>query len=227
VKLIRQSLVWVLLLACCSFALAQELKTEEDFRQLLVEAWGPETPETLEAFLKVREGIQESYLKHEVPIQQWALREASTMPTIGPSIFAVLNIAREVRDLCEEHGLSYRDYQRLTYLVYGRWLRAVREEKPREALLVRVLQELEIGLARRIDNNPPEDERELQKLHTRLASVRHQIEFVQPFAFKDKQAVLEHIDPVTKTWLEQERERIEGLDFRFFDTAPPPRDREE
>ncbi len=215
---------FALALVAPAFATADP-KTEEDFRALIRAAWGPEKPEVLEHFLEIREGLLPTYTKYEMPIQQWALREAGTAPTIGPSLLAIFSLAKKVRDLGAERNMGYGDYQRLTYLVYGRWLRAVREGEPREFFLIRALRELEQGITRHLANNPPEEPEELEELETRLASVRHQIEFLRPFAFRNKQAVLDHIDPETRAWLEAHRERIEKLDFHFFDTAPPPRDR--
>ncbi len=230
----RFVLVRLLLLAACGVLLGfspPSLATEnpevsQDYRVILDEAWGPETPDTLEKFLEVREGLLPIYEQHEMPIQQWALREAATAPTLGPSLFAVFNMAKKVRSLSSERGLSYGDFLRLTYLVYGRWLRATKDEPQQEVFLLRALRELEVGLDRHITNNPPEDEAELAKLVVRLASVRHQIDFLRPFAFTDKARVLARIDAKTRAWLEANRARIEKVDFRFFDTAPPPRDKD-
>ena len=195
----------------------------EHFFWSLERAWGPESPEILEKYLEVREELKPIYEEYEDGIQQWALRELGTRPTFGPSLLGMLRMRRERDRLLEEKGLSLPDWERLTILVYGRWLRAVRPDPPPEKRLVRVLGELEVGLSRRLANDPPEDPRERKKLEERLAAVRHQRRCLVPFGEMDKEATLAAIDPATRAWLEDHRDRIEAVDFRLLDTAPPPR----
>ncbi len=197
--------------------------------ELLATAWGPESPENLEHFLEVREGISHFVFdrRYQIGIQQWALREAGTMPSFGPALFGVLSMRRETDKLLEERGLTMRDFLRMTILVYGRWLRATREGPPPEVDVIRALQELQVGIERHLANNPPEKDGDRERLVQRLAAVKHQLRFLRPYNMDDdfKKRVLERIDPATRKWLEEHRERIEKVDFRYFDTAPPARDR--
>ncbi len=213
----------VLLAGCGSGPGPEPEDPTEHFFWSLDRAWGPESPETLEKYLEVREALAPIYRQYEEGIQQWALRELGTRPTFGPSLLGMLRMRRERDRLLQEKGLSLPDWERLTILVYGRWLRAVRPDPPPEKRLVRVLGELEVGLARHLRNNPPEDPRERARLRERLAAVRHQRRCLAPFGEMDKAAVLARIDPATRKWLEDHRERIEAVDFRLLDTAPPPR----
>ncbi|MDQ7006940.1 MAG: hypothetical protein Q9Q40_06885 [Acidobacteriota bacterium] len=196
---------------------------------LLAQAWGPETPERLEHFLEVRESISHLVFdrRYQIGIQQWALREAGTMPSFGPALFGVLSMRRETDQRLAERGLTMSDFLRMTILVYGRWLRAVREGPPPEVDVIRALQELEVGLERHLANNPPEKAGDLERLEQRLLAVRHQLRFLRPYNMDEafKKRVLERIDPATRRWLEEHRERIEAVDFRYFDTAPPAREK--
>lgn len=199
------------------------------YRVLLRTAWGPETPENLEKFLEIRQALSKLVFdsRYQNGIQQWALREAGTMPSFGPALFGVISMRRETDGMLKERDLQMSDFQRMTMLVYGRWLRAVRDEPPAENKLLRALLELEVGLERHLERNPPEEAKERAKLEDRLAAVKHQLEYLRPFVMDEemKKQVLARIDAGTREWLEAHREQIESLDFRFFDTAPPPRPR--
>jgi hypothetical protein len=199
----------------------------EKYRALLDEAWGPEPPHQLESYLEIREELLPIFKKYADGIVQWSLREAGTRPMFAPALLGVYRIRARIDEMVEERSLDFEDYRRMTILVYGRWLRAARESAPPERAVARALQELEVGLARRLDNNPPEDERERHQVADRLEAVRHHLRFIRHFAFseEDKQKVLERIDPETREWLEAHRERIESYDFGVFDTAPPSRER--
>jgi hypothetical protein len=194
-------------------------------RAILERAWGPEPAERLETFLELRRTIQPRIEKHNDAIQQLALRHAATRPVVGKGVFGVGLVRADLERALREVGLEYSDYMRLTALVYGRWLRAVRDQPPPEKRVIRALQEMEIGIERRLANNPPEDPKKAHALQERLRSVRHQIEFLEPYGAMDPETVLERIHPDTRAWLEEHRQEIEELDFVFFDTAPPPRTR--
>jgi hypothetical protein len=194
---------------------------------LLHRAWGPESPETLEHYLATREQIVDRYRKFEHGLRQLALREASTQPLFGPALLGAGMLRKDLENALEERGLTFADYQRLTMLVYGRWLRAVRDQPLPERRVVRVLQELEAALERRLERNPPEAPEERAQLENRLASVRHQKRFVSEYIRYEPVEVLERIDPATRSWLEEHRARIEDLDFGLFDTMAPPRSRPE
>ncbi len=208
-------------------AWADEESQVEHVRGLLEEAWGPEEPETLERYLEVRQALKPIFddKKKRRALEQWALREVSTQGGLVHSIFTTLQARNELEAALSAQSLDFPTYQRLTILVYGRWLRAVREEPAPEIRICVMLQELEIGLARQLANNPPEEGRELNDLTERLAAVRHQLAFTKPFALRDKAQVLEAIDADTRVWLEQHREAIEECDFGVFDTAAPARER--
>jgi len=186
-------------------------------------AWGPEKPEDLEAYLAVREAMEPIFAKRRRGVTQWALREAGTEPLLLEGILGVAEMRKQREEALEEHALVSEDYLRLTALVYGRWLRAVREADPPEKRLVRILREMKIGLARQLKNNPPDDEKELAEVERRLASVTHQVEWIAVFGDPEKEDTLSRIDAETRKWLEEHRERIEEFDFGLFDTAPPPR----
>lgn len=192
-------------------------------RDLLREAWGPESPETLQTYLDIRRAVESRFREHEDAITQLALRNAATRPVIGKAILGAGLLRGDIERELKEVGWTYSDFVRLNALVYGRWLRAVREGDPPEKRVVRVLSELQLGLRRQLDNNPPDNSRDLQSLRDELSSVEHQIEFLVPFAEMDKAVVLETIDEPTKAWLSEHREEIEELDFGYFDTVPPPR----
>jgi hypothetical protein len=193
------------------------------YRRLLGEAWGPEPPERLDTYLGIREKLKPVFMQFGEGIIQWALREASTRPVVLQAQFGVVQLRRALDDELTRTGLTDDDFLRLTILVYGRWLRAVRADDPAEKSTLRALQELEVGLSRRLANNPPDDRDERRKLEDRLASVRFQARYIAPFGLLDKEATLGRIDPGTKAWLEAHRARIEETDFGAFDTAAPPR----
>lgn len=198
----------------------------ERHRQLFEQAWGPEDPERLTAYLEAKAQIEPRFRQYEDALRQYSLREVSTQPLFGPAMLGANLLRRDLDTALEAHGLSFADYQRLTILIYGRWLRSVREEDPPEVRIVRVLQELELGLTRRLENNPPEGQ-DRAKLEARLASVSHQRLFLSPYATQDKEAVLARIDAGTRGWLEANRAKIEALDFDTFDTMAPPRTKPE
>jgi hypothetical protein len=202
------------------------IPASEKYQKLLGAAWGPEPESRLEAYLEIREELKPIFERYAEGIVQWSLREAGTRPMFAPALMGVFRIRRTIDEQVEQRSLDFEDYQRLTVLVYGRWLRAVRESTPPERAVARALQELEVGLTRQLQNNPPEDPREREQISDRLEAVRHHLRFVRHFAFSetDKQKVLDRIDPGTREWLEANRERIESLDFGVFDTAPPPRE---
>ncbi len=197
------------------------------YRRLLEQAWGPETPERLETYLGIRERLKPLFEQYGDGIMQWALREASTRPVMVQAQFGVLQLRHALNAELERTGLHDDDYLRLTLLVYGRWLRSVRDEDPPEKNTLRALQEMEVGLSRRLANNPPEGAAERKKLQGRLASVSFQARYIAPFALLDKAATLARIDAATRGWLEAHRARIEALDFGPLDTAAPPRTRPE
>lgn len=203
-----------------------ELSPREEYFQLLDRAWGPEPPEKLEAFLVVREELRPIFERYHDGIIQWSLREAGTRPMFSAALFGVFKFRRELDQLLQEKVIDFDDYRRLSILVYGRWLRAVRDEVPPERHVARALQELDVGIERHLAHNPPATERERQALEERLAAVRHHLACVKHFAFSeaDKREVIERIDPQTSAWLEQHRDRVEALDFGVFDTAPPSRE---
>jgi hypothetical protein len=198
----------------------------EKYQELLGAAWGPEPESRLEAYLEIREELKPIFERYAEGIVQWSLREAGTRPMFAPALMGVFRIRRTIDEQIEQRPLDFEDYQRLTVLVYGRWLRAVREGTPPERAVARALQELEVGLKRQLENNPQEDPREREQISDRLEAVRHHLRFIRHFAFSeaDKQKVLDRIDPGTREWLAANRERIESLDFGVFDTAPPPRE---
>ncbi|RMG47543.1 MAG: hypothetical protein D6718_03425 [Acidobacteria bacterium] len=207
-------------------AVAGESPAELQSR-LIDASFDPAAPEELEKFLEIRKALQPYYKEHSFDLTQWALREAGTIPMWG-SLLRVTVMRKKLDELLEQHGLSFEQYMRLTFLVYGRWLRAVSDRPSPEAKLVRELAELAVGLQRHLANNPPEDPKARDRLQERLAAVRHQIAFVAPFAYEtaaQKKAVLDRLDPATVAWLEEHREEIERCDFGVFDTAPPPRDK--
>lgn len=191
---------------------------------LFAKAWGPESPEVLASYLEVRKTIAPRFHQYEDGLRQYALREVSTQAIFGPAMLGATLMRRDLERALEEHGLTFTDYQRLTILVYGRYLRASRAEAVPETRLVRVLQELEIALSRRLANNSPQSDTERQGLEERLASVSHQRLFLSPYAAMNKERVLARIDPATKAWLDERRADIEALDFDIFDTLVPPRE---
>lgn len=193
------------------------------YEALLNQAWGPESPAVLDKYLAVRKALQPKYQQFEEAMTQHSLRELSTRPLIGAALFALVTMRRDADKLLKEQQLSFDDYQRLTILVYGRWLRATRQEDPPEKRMVRSLQELQVALERRLANQPPTDADALNGLNERIASVRHQLHFTIPFGLMDKSATLAAIDPGTRNWLDEHRQEIEALDFRLFDTATPER----
>lgn len=188
-------------------------------------AWGPESPEALQQYLESRRALKATYENYQDGIQTWALREAATGRVFGPALIGVASMRRKVEDEAARRGLTPDDFQRMTILVYGRWLRASRPGPVPEAGVVRTLKEMEVGLARQLALAAASDDVSIDTaaLQGRLDSIRHQAKFLEPYATMDKKATLEAIDPATKSWLEQHRAEIENLDWLFFDTAPPPR----
>ncbi len=211
----------------CGGAGAKNLPNDDTARReiLLQVAWGPEQPDVLERYIAVREQIAPRFRKFETGLTQYALREAATRPVLGKALLGATLLRKDLETALKENELTFSDYERLTILVYGRWLRAVRGETPPEQRIARVLQELEVSIARHLENNPPEKRQERERLADRLASVRHQLRFIAPFALMKPDETLAAIDPATKQWLEEHRERIEELEFGVFDTMPPPRKR--
>ncbi|UCF68577.1 MAG: hypothetical protein JSV80_04580 [Acidobacteriota bacterium] len=188
--------------------------------------WGPESPELLETYLTIREKLVPTYEQAQDEVTRWALRELGTMGMFT-GVLRVALMRKQLQDLIDEAGIEFADYQRLTRLVYGRWLRAVRDEPSQEVRVVRLLRESYIGLDRQLRLNPPRDPERLAGVTDLRDAVAHHLRSIKPFALdtpEDKQAVLSRIDANTRAWLEQHRERIEAADFGIFDTAPPPRD---
>ena len=205
---------------------SSELSPSKEYFRLLDRAWGPEPAEKLDAFLAVREELKPIFERYHDGMIQWSLREAGTRPMFSAALFGVFKFRRELDQLLQEKVIDFDDYRRLSILVYGRWLRAVRDEVPPERHLARSLQELDVGIERHLAHNPPGKARERQALEERLAAVRHHLACVKHFAFSeaDKREVIERIDPRTRAWLEEHRARVEELDFGVFDTAPPSRE---
>lgn len=191
---------------------------------LLNQAWGPESAQDLQKYLDLRRELKDTYDQFQDGIQQWSLREAGTAPLFGPAVLGVMNLRRRLDELLPKYGLTFEDYQRLTFLVYGRWVRAVADDPPPERRILRSLREMEIGVERTLAHNPPENETERLALENRLASIRHQARCVEPFGRMDKAATLERIDPETRVWMDEHREEIQKLSFGYFDTAAPPRE---
>ncbi|MFN7964500.1 MAG: hypothetical protein U0V87_02285 [Acidobacteriota bacterium] len=192
---------------------------------LMEQAWGPESADTLQKFLKVRQELKPVFEANAEAIEQHSLREASTRPLLIGAIKGLFELRRVVDSELKTQGLTMDDYQRLTILVYGRWLRSVRTEDPPEKRITRVLQELEVAVSRRVANDLFGSPKEKQSEQDRLASIRHQLQFVAAFGLADKSATLARIDGPTKSWLEQHRKEIEDADFGLFDTAAPERTR--
>jgi hypothetical protein len=188
-------------------------------------AWGPESPETLQKYLESRAALDPIYRNYEDGIQNWALREAATGRVFGPTLIGVASMRKRIDDEAGQRGLTFDDYQRLTILVYGRWLRATRDPPVPEERVVRTLKEIEVGLARQLENAAHSDDVSIDTaaLEARLASVRHQAKYLEPYATMDRQATLDAIDPATRAWLGEHRAEIEKLDWAYFDTVPPPR----
>jgi hypothetical protein len=190
---------------------------------LMNRAWGPESPDTLQKYLEVRQALKPVYAANADGLEQHSLREASTRPILIAALKGLLDMRREADAQLATRGLTMDDYLRLTILVYGRWLRAVRSEDPPEKRVTRVLQELEVAVSRRLEHSTPGSPNELKGEQDRLASIRHQLRFVAPYGIADKTATLARLDTATKTWLEQHQAEIQECDFRLFDTAAPER----
>jgi hypothetical protein len=188
-------------------------------------AWGPESPEELTKYLECRSALKETYDNHQDVIQNWALREAATGRVFGPALLGVVTMRKNVDTEAAKRGLTFDDFQRMTILVYGRWLRASRPGPVPEAGVVRTLKEMEVGLTRQLALAAASGDVSIDTaaLQARLDSVRHQARFLEPYATMDRKATLGAIDPATRTWLEEHRQEIEALDWIYFDTAPPPR----
>lgn len=191
---------------------------------LFDEAWGPESPEVLEKYLAVRQALQPRMTEYAGNVTQYALREASTHSALAPILMSVTLVRKKLEDALQAQGLEFDDYQRLTILVYGRWLRATSDSEPPEARVVRTLQEIEIGLSRQIAHGNFASEEERKEAETRHASVLHQARFLAPYAFMDKEAVLAGLDAGTVAWLESHRADFEEVDYGIFDTMAPQRE---
>lgn len=192
---------------------------------LLDRAWGPESPATLQTYLGVRRALKPLVERHAEGIEQWSLREVSTRPLLGQAVLGVAMVRKSLDEELKTARLDLDDYTRLTLLVYGRWLRAVRPDPLPEARVLRTLQEVQIGLERQLAANPPEQPSEKRRLEERLAAVAFQARYLAPLATADKTKTLTSIDKETAAWLEAHRKDIEDLDFGLFDTAVPPRPR--
>ncbi len=188
-------------------------------------AWGPESPEALQKFLESKQALRESYESYQDGIQNWALREAATGRSLGPSLIGVASMRKRLEEEAAKRGLSADDYQRLSIVVFGRWLRASRPGPPPEAKVVRTLKEMEVGLTRQLDNAAASSDISIDTaaLQKRLESIRHQLRFLEPYATMDKDATLAAIDSSTRAWLEEHRKEVEELDWVYFDTVPPAR----
>jgi hypothetical protein len=188
-------------------------------------AWGPERPDVLAKYLEVRRALKPVFERNAEAATQWALREASTRPMLLPAMFGVAQLRRTLDESLARTGLGSDDYMRLPLLVYGRWLRADRDEDPPETRVLRTLQEVALGSERHLRAHPPADPVERGKLAERFEAARFQARYVAPIAAMDRAATLARIDRPTAQWLEAHRKEIEELDFGLFDTAAPPRDR--
>ncbi len=227
----------LLVLVCAAAALAAvacrpgAAPSDEDparrTARLLATAWGPESPAGLEKYLAIRKELKPLYDRYQEGIVQWSLREASTRPALTVALFGVMQLRRTLDEQLKKTGLTDEDYARMTMVVYGRWLRAVRSEDPPEKRPVRALQELAVGIERHLANNPPAEPADRKRLEERLAAVRFQLRYVAPFGLMDKAQTLAKLDKGTVGWLEQHRKEVEDLDMRLFDTAAPPRLRPE
>lgn len=195
--------------------------------RLMATAWGPESPAALEKYLAIRKELKPIYDRYQEGVVQWSLREAATRPSLTVALFGVMQLRRTLDEQLKKTGLTDEDYARMTMVVYGRWLRAVRTEDPPEKRPTRALQELAIGLERHLANNPPADEAERKKLEDHLAAVKFQVRYVAPYGLMDKAQTLAKLDKATVSWLEQHRADVEAVDMRLFDTAAPPRQRAE
>ena len=219
----------LLLLALLSLAvmpvLADAGSSSAEHRLALFEkAWGPESPETLEKYLAVRQAIQQRMEEYSGNVTQYALREASTHSALAPILMSVTLVRKGLEDALQAQGLEFDDYQRLTIMVYGRWMRASSEADAPEVRIVRTLQEIEVGLSRQIANGNFVDDDERELVESRHASVRHQARFLAPFAFMDKETVLAGLDAGTVAWLEERRADFEAVDYGIFDTMAPQRE---
>jgi len=203
---------------------SRPLPEEPNERQaaILARAWGPESPDTLEKYLEARGALAELYERQRDALQNWALREAATAMSLTGAVIGVSSMRRKAEQEMQRRGLNFDDFQRLTALVYIRWLRASRPGDPPEKPLVRALREIEVGISRQIDLVSGDPSADVERLERRLTSIRQQAGYLEPIAMMDKTATLERIDPSTRQWLEAHREQIEKLDWIYFDTAPPP-----
>jgi hypothetical protein len=210
---------------CGAFAPRLPDDPEARYEAIALAAWGPESPEALRKYLESRSAVQETYDEYQDTIQNWALREAATGRSFGPALIGVASMRRKIDEEAAKRGLTLDDFQRMTILVYGRWLRASRPGPAPEAGVVRTLKEMEVGLTRQLALAAASGDVSIDTaaLQARLDSVRHQARFLEPYATMDRKATLGAIDPATRTWLEEHRQEIEALDWTFFDTAPPPR----
>lgn len=188
-------------------------------------AWGPESPEALQKYFESRRALKATYDDYEDGIQNWALREAATGRVFGPTLIGVASMRKRVDDEAARRGLTFDDFQRMTILIYGRWLRASRPGPVPEEGVVRTLKEMEVGLTRQLALAAASGDISIDTaaLQARIDSIRHQVKFLEPYATMDKKATLDAIDPATRAWLEEHRKEVEDLDWLYFDTAPPPR----
>ena len=143
-------------------------------------AWGPESPEELTKYLECRSALKETYDNHQDVIQNWALREAATGRVFGPALLGVVTMRKNVDTEAAKRGLTFDDFQRMTILVYGRWLRASRPGPVPEAGVVRTLKEMEVGLTRQLALAAASGDVSIDTaaLQARLDSVRHQARFL-------------------------------------------------
>jgi hypothetical protein len=188
-------------------------------------AWGPESPEALQKFLDSKQALKATYDNYEDGIQNWSLREAATGRAFGPTLIGVASMRKRLDGEAAKRGLTVDDLQRMTILVYGRWLRASRPGPVPEEGVVRTLKEMEVGLTRQLAKAAASGDVSIDTaaIQARIDSIRHQVKFLEPYATMDKKATLEAIDPATRGWLEAHRKEVEALDWLYFDTAPPPR----
>lgn len=198
---------------------------EEDaaakYFRVLDSAWGPETPQNLEKFLAVREGLLPIYQSHANWINELALRHAGGGALNADGMLGLVLMSKEMEQQLTKQGLTDEEFSRMTMLVYGRWLRASSSAPLVETKALRSLQEQQEVIKRRLANNPPTDPQEMKALKRRLDGINYQIPFMAVWGLMDKKATLARIDPATAKWLTEHRSEIERLSFGDLDTAGP------